>query len=633
MIPDSVKQRIRESVDIVDVVREYGVELKRTGHSWKGLCPFHAEKTASFNVNPEGQFYKCYGCGKGGDVYAFVMAMDGLDFPAVAKHLADRCGIPLKYDAKMNELDRWKVHLYQLNTKAMGWFEEALWATKAAHEYVRRRGIDEKVARRWHLGYCPPDAPLVAKNVAVENHRYAVAAGLLGESRDGKRRYEFFHGRIIFPIFDIRGRCVGFGGRNMDESLPKYLNTPQNALFSKQCVLYGVHEAHKTIRTSHEAIVVEGYTDVLACHAHGVDNVVGTLGTALTDEHVKRLRGIAERVVILRDMDNAGESAAERSMTVLINGGMDDVRIAELDDDRCKDSADYLKTHHGPHDLRAVVKAAVQPFDFRMACAEAVIHKDSAPERQARIIRTMVKWVASIKDEILKIQYRRALAERMHIDEVVLFAHAGPAPAGVSAKRQAQRKLDNPVLIAEHEILRWLLHRPEHLGMANGTLDSASFVGLPEQQLAAAIRAVVDDAVFESLPDNKFDFMRAVLAKLAGQTDAMQLCMSLADENPLGMFGQERVIATMISSLERERTFREFAECEQAVADARKAKDKPAEEAAQARLAAVRERLLGRVSQKSLDSAAKRLKSGSEKDGPRPDEQLPSEEGPEIGQG
>jgi len=594
MISDSVKHRIRECVKLIDLVREYGIELKRAGTSWKGLCPFHQEKTASFNVYEDSGVYKCYGCGKTGDIFALIMEMDGLTFPTAAKHLADRVGIPVAYDRQMDENDRWKVHVYQLNAKAVKWYEEALWASTEARDYVRRRGLAEAHARRWRLGYCPADGPLVAAKVAPDNQYYAFRAGLLGQSRDGKRYYEFFHGRIIFPIFDIRGRCVGFGGRSMDDSLPKYLNTNQNAIFSKKTVLYGIHEAHTAIRKSHEAVVVEGYTDVLACHANGVDNVVATLGTSLTDEHVKKLRGLADRVILLRDMDNAGQLAAERSVTTLINGGMDTIKVASLDCDKCKDADDYLKAR-GPHDLRAVLAAAAQPFDYRMACEQATTKHDTAPERKARIIRAMVKWICSIKDEILKIQYRRTLADRMNVPEAVLFAYTGKPPQGISAKRAAARKQDSPQLIAEHEILRWLLHRPEHLGLANGALNSESFIGEPERALAGGIRAVVEDAVFDTLPDNKFDFMRLVLTKLAGQSEAMELCMGLSEENPMGVMGQEAMMLSMMASLDRERIFHELADCEAEMEAATKAKDAAAQAKAAARQAAVRATLLARV--------------------------------------
>jgi DNA primase len=344
-------------------------------------------------------------------------------------------------------------------------------------------------------------------------------------------------------------------------------------------------------------VVVEGYTDVLACHAKGVDNVVATLGTSLTDEHVKKLRGLADRVILLRDMDGAGQLSAEHSVTTLINGGMDTVKVASLDCDRCKDADDYLKAR-GPHDLRAVLAAAVQPFDYRLASEQANTRHDTAPERKARIIRTMVKWICSIKDEILKVQYRRALAERMNVPETVLFAYTGKAPQGISAKRAAARTQNSPRIIAEHEILRWLLHRPEHLGLANGALNVEAFGGPPERALALGIRAVVDDAIFDALPDNKYDFMRLVLAKLAGQSEAMELCMGLSEENPLGVMGQEVMMLSMMASLDRERIFNELADCEAESEAARKAKDPAAEARAAARRSAVREQLLARVKER-----------------------------------
>ena len=319
---DSAIEEIKRRLDIVDVVGQT-VDLKRAGKSFKGLCPFHAEKTPSFTVSPERGTFHCFGCGEGGDVFSFVQRRDNLDFREALQELANRAGVELERGsasrpdpAERAERDR----LHALLSAAADFYRAELAGPRGgnARAYVESRGLTAETIDAFGLGYAEPSGRALERHLLAAGftHEEAVKAGALGQADDG-RTYDGFRDPLVFPIRDAEGRAIGFGGRALRaDQQPKYLNSPQTELFDKGANLYALDRAAAAIREARRAIVVEGYMDALVAHQHGFRNVVATLGTAIGERHIQILRRLASEVVLALDADAAGVRAAIRGFEV-----------------------------------------------------------------------------------------------------------------------------------------------------------------------------------------------------------------------------------------------------------------------------------------------------------------------------
>ena len=306
---DDVKARL----DIVDVVSQYA-SLNKSGRNFKALCPFHTEKTPSFLVFPDRQSWRCFGaCATGGDAFSFVMRVENLDFGQSLRLMADRVGVNLPERSQEKGDDS----LYQVNEAAAGYFHQLLLSPDGggALAYLEGRGVNTEVISSFKLGLSPKSGGALQKHLKKEGFTevQALEAGLLRRSEDSTVR-DLFRGRLMFPIRDRRGRMAGFGGRSLDESQPKYLNSPRTPIFDKANILYGLDMAYEEIRKQKRAVVVEGYMDVLAAHQHGFRNVVASMGTALTEQQVGQLRGLASDFILALDPDAAGQEATLRSL-------------------------------------------------------------------------------------------------------------------------------------------------------------------------------------------------------------------------------------------------------------------------------------------------------------------------------
>lgn len=321
---DQIKSTVKEAADIVEVVGEV-VELKRAGHRLTGLCPFHSEKTPSFTVNPQGQFYHCFGCGEHGDVFTFVMKYHHMEFPEALQTLAQKYGIEMAErqltDAEKMQLRR-REQLYEANEAAALLYQKCLRHPKLgklARIYLEQRGVPDGIVERYRLG-CAPDPEQVGWSYATDQLRnqglsleILEKAGLAVANERGGH-YDRFRSRIMFPIIDMTGRVTAFGGRILGDGKPKYMNSPESPIFDKGRLLFGLHQHRETIRRQRRALVVEGNFDLLLLAVHGIDNVVAPLGTALTREHVRALRTYSSEAILLFDADAAGLKAAMRSI-------------------------------------------------------------------------------------------------------------------------------------------------------------------------------------------------------------------------------------------------------------------------------------------------------------------------------
>lgn len=446
LIPDEVIQQLRDRVDIVDLIGRF-VTLKRAGRSYKGLCPFHQEKTPSFHVNPDRQAFHCFGCQEGGNAISFLMKVENLSFPEAARVLAKEIGIeiPETDGSAGNGADR----LFDALELAQDCYRAALAApgNPGAH-YLEQRGIDAATIQRFGIGFAPDRWDTLV--TALRQHGLPVEigerAGLLS-ARERGGHYDRLRGRVTFPIRDVRGRVIGFGGRAIAAGQdPKYLNTPETAIFHKRESFYGFPLALEPIRRRDRAVVVEGYFDLVALHRAGIEHVLATCGTSLTLEHARNLRRRCRDVDLLFDGDEAGQRAMQRSLEVLLPEGLR-VRAAVLPGGL--DPDDFLR-EHGADALRALVDGAQPALDqvLRRAASRGI----ATPWEKADAVAAVAPLVALIPSAVERAEFVRQLAlavgsEAVHVEAAVRSAAAGASgegPREALPPAPARRALDNP---------------------------------------------------------------------------------------------------------------------------------------------------------------------------------------------
>jgi DNA primase len=340
-IPQHIIDQVRDRSDIVEIVGQY-VDLKRAGAGFKGLCPFHSERTPSFFVNPERQGYHCFGCGKGGNVFQFLMEMDGVTFPEAVRELASRAGIEVETSPAADERSENDV-LYQANTTVARFYHAQLGGSPTAagaRDYLLGRDIPQEAWTRFGLGFAPGSGDALIQESRRKGIPLEVLLTLrLAAPREGRRgHYDYFRDRVMFPIIQPGPRVVGFGARTLGEAEPKYLNSAESPVFLKRRTFYGLDRARNTIRVRRHALIVEGYTDLIRLHLEGYENTIATCGTALSRDHAEQVRRITRRVVLVPDGDSAGESAAMISGALLMAAGVE-VGIVRLPEGLDPDSA------------------------------------------------------------------------------------------------------------------------------------------------------------------------------------------------------------------------------------------------------------------------------------------------------
>lgn len=420
-IPDEIISEIKNSIDILDVISEV-VRLKKTGRNHIGLCPFHSEKTPSFTVNQDKQIFHCFGCGEGGDIFGFIMKMDNLSYPEAIRVLAGRCNIHIPDNVsggnripQKSERER----LYELYQAAMGFYEKCRESPKTgafAMNYLNRRGIDPEIIAAFRLGYAPAGWTNLLNFL---NKKFSPAliemSGLIITRDSGAKTYDRFRNRIMFPIFDVNSRIIGFGGRAVDDATPKYLNSPETPTYNKRRSLYGLNNAKTNCRKTNTVFIVEGYFDCLALHQYGLKNTVATLGTALTTEQIRILKGYAEKMILVYDADEAGIKAAVRSVGLFIQQDVQ-ARILVLPEGHDPDS--YIRLLGAEKFERMASKAK----DIVGFLIDAAVKKHGmTPEGKVRIVNDMMEPLAAIEDPVARSLYVRELSERVMIEETAVL--------------------------------------------------------------------------------------------------------------------------------------------------------------------------------------------------------------------
>lgn len=411
---DDQKIQIQQQTDIVRLIGEQ-VALRPKGKEFAGLCPFHDDKSPSMFVSPQKQIFKCFSCGAGGDAYRFVMDYHKMSFPEAMQFLADRAGIELKREgprgrgaegpSQKSQRDR----IADANEKAVGFFRACLKHPehgKIARDYITKRGISDEMVTVFQLGVAPDRWDGLMTMIASKGWDTGAFAesGLIKQRRGNESNppssnsnaghYDALRHRLVFPIFDAIGRPIAFGGRKLrEEDEPKYLNSPETPLFNKSATLYGLHAAKKPIIDSKTAVIVEGYTDVIACHQAGASNVVATLGTALTPQHARELRKYAEKVVLVFDADTAGQKAADRAVEVFLTGDVD-VAIAVLPPGEDPDS--LMKRPDGPEQWRGLVNAAEDALAYLFARMAEQLDSNSTITGRERLTQEYLTRLAGM---------------------------------------------------------------------------------------------------------------------------------------------------------------------------------------------------------------------------------------------
>lgn len=414
-------EEIRSRTDLVGLVGEY-LPLKKSGRRYIGLCPFHAEKTPSFSVNPEGQFFYCFGCKAGGDAFEFIMRVEGLDFPSAARLLAERAG--LRWDAETPEeqaREKRRAAFLQLNLLASEVFRRALLAPQTglkARRYAASRGISPRAVERFRLGFAPEGPRTLAGIFRRRGRRLedAAALGLVIATADGY--IDRFRNRLIFPLIDVRGRVVGFGGRALEATQqPKYLNSPESELFQKGRFLYALDAARDAIRRADMAVLVEGYLDAITAHEAGLANVVATLGTAPTAHHAELLKRYASRVVLAYDGDRAGQEATVRGLEIMRRAGLA-VQVAVLPPGR---DPDELIRQEGPDSFASLIAAAAPLTEYLLA--RALSGADlTRPEGRAEAVRACLPVLAEVASAAARDGYLRQVAKKTRVSEDLVAA-------------------------------------------------------------------------------------------------------------------------------------------------------------------------------------------------------------------
>jgi len=393
LFSEDILDDVARANDIVDVVSTY-FPLKKAGKDYVALCPFHSEKTPSFTVSPSKQIFKCFGCGRGGSVFNFVMAKENVTFPEAVRILAERAGIELREDPEARQKAQGRRRVRDVLAWAMERFQAGLAHPREgepAREYLAGRGLTEETIETFGLGFAPDAWDNLIRagrrdNVFLEALE---KAGLVLPRNDGTGMYDRFRGRVIFPILDALSRPIGFGGRILGDGEPKYLNSPETTIFHKKEALYGLPQARDAIEKDRRAVVVEGYFDVIMPYQTGVKNCVATLGTSLTDEHIRALKRYADEVVVVFDSDLAGQRAADRAMELFL---AHDVRILVAVVPDGKDPCDYCAAH-GAEAFRTVLAEADDAFKYKWTLVQQALEGATNPAARQRALRAMLESV------------------------------------------------------------------------------------------------------------------------------------------------------------------------------------------------------------------------------------------------
>lgn len=495
---NSFIELVRDQTDIIDLISEY-VLLTPKGRYYSGLCPFHQEKTPSFTVTPDKKIFYCFGCGTGGDVFSFLMKKEGISFPEALNKLAIRANIQLsghKGFAEKKQLTELKTKIYDLNRTAAGFFYVCLTRTKDgknALDYLFKRGIKNEIIRHFGLGYAPNSWSTLYDYLINKGFEEQLIekAGLIISKKNKNGYYDRFRNRIMYPIFDLKGRVCGFGGRALGEEQPKYFNSPETPVFSKSKILYGLNLAREEIKKKGSIILMEGYMDVLTAHQAGCNTAVASLGTALTSQQCRLLLSLAPEIIFIYDSDQAGVRAALKGIETLREFNLT-LKVCSLP--HGTDPDDYIREYGGDQFL-ALVDQAIPFYDFQI---QTILQNNNLnlQGEKIRAIKSVLPVLLSIKDINLRDEYIKKVVDLFDIPEenlrLQLKQSARTFPPGgrgnfsqnshTNKKQPSQQVLDAPYkmlsapLKAQRGLLKLIINKKGSADYIRSELELEHFV-------------------------------------------------------------------------------------------------------------------------------------------------------------
>ena len=468
-VPENTLNEILSRIDIVELISEY-LPLKRAGRGYTALCPFHHEKTPSFIVSQQKQIFHCFGCQAGGNAFGFLMKYDRLEFPEAVETLAKKAGVLIPRDERQIKNQGISQELHKINEIAADFYSNLLHSPEgaAALNYLKKRGMPPETIWKFRLGYAPDKWDGLLNYLRSKNIPLSLIekAGLI-IAKDNQGYYDRFRQRIIVPISDVRNRVIAFGARVLDNSLPKYINSPETAVYSKSKTLFGLNLSKEAIITQDCAVIVEGYFDLIAPFQAGITNIAASCGTALTTEQARLLKRYSRNIVMIYDADDAGQSATMRSLELLVEEDMN-VKVVRLEKGYDPDA--YIR-HSGPEEFRALILGAKDTVDYMLDTLKAK-YDPADISQKARIASEILPLVAKFKNEILKSEYLKKLSRELGVSESSLTAEikktkttgytdkrensAGPRPAIRQAQSFCAESMLVKILLEENELIEHL---------------------------------------------------------------------------------------------------------------------------------------------------------------------------------
>ncbi len=461
MIPDSFIQDLKASSDIEDIVSGY-VKLTRKGKNLVGLCPFHSEKTGSFYIYPQTQSFYCFGCGAGGDTITFLRRIENLEYVEAVKLLAQKVGVPVPEDSMDDTASRLKARTLEINRETARFYHQCLVSDvgKEAYQYLIDRGRTPKIIRRFGLGYAPDDWSSLVDHLKSKGFREdeMVASGICGRTKKGGL-YDRFRGRVIFPIIDLRGNVVAFGGRAMGERGPKYLNSSDTPVFKKSKNLFALNFAKAS--KAPNLILAEGYMDVIAIHQAGFDNAVATLGTSLTEEQARIIAQYTDTIVIAYDSDNAGQAATKRAINIFSEVG---VKVNVLSIPDAKDPDEYLKKF-GPERFRHLIEGCTNALEFEIAKIRSK-YDVSTPDGKISFLKEFARLMADIRNPLEREVYLTKTAEELGVAASAITAQINSIEKGRKSAQSKKERNDTSIYIGDMASGRKDMERKRNLKFA-----------------------------------------------------------------------------------------------------------------------------------------------------------------------
>lgn len=502
-IPQYFIDDLKDRADLVRIIEPYA-PLKKKGSNWMGCCPFHQEKTPSFSVSPTKGFYKCFGCGKGGNAYTFLMEMEGLNFPEAIQRVAEMSGVPLpepiddrqfeKNKKRKEEKKELSDHVIELNKLALDFWEVSLQAkdkkAKAARKYLETRGISETVQKQFHVGFSPDswDSLLNHLRASGADEKLIEQSGLVSVNEEKDRVFDRFRGRIMFPVLDVNGNPIAFGARAMGDDQPKYLNSPETPAYIKGQHLYGLFQSREEIRRKKFVILVEGYLDLIALYQFGITNVAASLGTAFTPEQSKLLSRFAKKVVINYDGDDAGIKAARKAVDSLLADDFD-VKVLVLPDG--KDPDDFIRQQGV--DTYDELRGKAQPFLNFVLDSAIKGRRLNVAKQKADAIEDVLPMLSILRNPIQKRESFDQAMDFFRVENTALrrdlwkTVKQSGSSAPSSIKQQVKRATQIKITVAEQQLLELLINDEELRASIMPQLEETDYEGLATAEVFRAL--------------------------------------------------------------------------------------------------------------------------------------------------